>query len=125
MDTLILPAVKVDISPELLEQYQEEKQIVVIVEKHLRTFSVYVDAQIRLIDLDSSAEATLVTAANISFYPELTEVRKMTEPAHLVFSSLPESCRRFNLVEPKRPFMIPWVVENIQRNDTDVYRLEI
>jgi len=124
METLIQPTVKVDISPELLEQYQEEKQIVVIVERHFAK-KVYVDAQIRLVDLDSDAQATLITAANITFYPELTDVRNMNEPTHIVFSGLPKSCRRFSLVEPKRPQMIPWVVENIARNDTDVYRLDI
>jgi len=94
------PDIQVDIDPELLEQYAEEKQIVIIVEEHLNADSVYVDPDIRLTDPATGAEARLVVAHNIPLYPDLIAVKSMPGPAHLVFNSLPEDCLRFTLSEP-------------------------
>ena len=128
MNTLTLPTVTTDIAPELLEQYAAEQQIVVIIEVEpisWASYAVYVDPKIRLIDPTTGAEARLVTAANVSLYPAMTVVDRMEGPAHLVFTTLPKSSQRFDLIEPKRPNLNPWRIPGIERNRTDVYRVKV
>jgi hypothetical protein len=69
--------------------------------------------------------AQLVHAENISFYPDWTFV-KTNQVVHftLIFKSLPSKYKWFDLHEQipeKGGFFIP----NIERNNTDVYHLEV
>lgn len=78
-----------------------------------------------LIDASSSARSKLVHPENITLAPTWTLIPGNQEFTFLIiFSSLPKSCKQFDLVEEiSQPggFMI----RNIQRNETDVYHVDI
>ncbi len=76
-----------------------------------------------LCDCDSPAKAELVHAENISYAPQWTMVGDgKTYSFLLIFSALPKSCTRFDLVEEiAQPG--GFHVSNIQRNKTDVYNV--
>jgi hypothetical protein len=78
-----------------------------------------------LIDTGSSHRAKLVHAENISFAPQWTMIpdRKAFRFL-LIFEGLPKSCVTFNLVEDI-PQAGGFFVENIPRNETDVYHVDI
>lgn len=78
-----------------------------------------------LVDVASSMKSNLVHAENITYAPQWTFI-----PNHqpysflLIFSSLVKSCTRFDLVEQVAG---PggFLVRNIPRNETDVYRVKL
>ncbi len=74
-------------------------------------------------DLDSSSKSELVHAENITFAPQWTMVGDNPSFSFLlIFSALPKSCTRFDLVEEiAQPG--GFHVRNIQRNKTDVYNV--
>ena len=78
-----------------------------------------------LIDAASSARSKLVHAENITLAPTWTLIAGSQEFTFLIiFSSLPKSCKQFDLVEEiSQPG--GFVVKNIPRNETDVYHVEI
>jgi hypothetical protein len=78
-----------------------------------------------LVDNGSSHRAKLVHAENISFAPQWTMIpdRKAFRFL-LIFEGLPKSCVTFNLVEDI-PQAGGFFVENIPRNETDVYHVDI
>lgn len=78
-----------------------------------------------LIDERSGHKSHLIHAENISLFPYWTEVPPMKDFWFtLVFSGLPKDCTQFNLQE-----IIPeeggFFVQNIRRNETDVYRVKL
>ncbi len=78
-----------------------------------------------LIDKSSSARAGLMHAENISIAPQWTMIADGTTFHFLlIFSSLPKSCERFDLVEEiAQPG--GFYVKDILRNKEDVYHITI
>lgn len=78
-----------------------------------------------LIDAASSARCKLVHAENITLAPAWTLIPDKQEFTFLlIFSSLPKSCKRFDLVEEiTQPG--GFFVKDIQRNETDVYHIDL
>jgi hypothetical protein len=74
-------------------------------------------------DLDSPGKSELVHAENISYAPQWTMIGDSSSFSFLlIFSALPKSCTRFDLVEEiAQPG--GFHVSNIQRNKTDVYNV--
>lgn len=78
-----------------------------------------------LIDKGSGTRSPLIHAENISFAPQWTWV-----PPHntftflLIFSSLPKDCVMFDLIEDI-PQPGGFFVQNIKRNQQDVYHIRI
>ncbi len=78
-----------------------------------------------LVARDSEHRSELVSAFNVSMYPEWTILKKgVVLNFTLIFTGLPKSCRSFDFLE-----IIPqpggFVKRNIARNQTDVYRIVI
>ena len=78
-----------------------------------------------LVAKDSEHRSELVSAFNVSMYPEWTILKKgAVLNFTLIFTGLPKSCRLFDFIE-----IIPqpggFVKRNIARNQTDVYRIVI
>ena len=74
---------------------------------------------------DSSHKSSLIHTLKISIYPSWTFI----EPGKsfyftLIFSGLPSSCKSFDLIE-NIPEPGGFFVENISRNDLDVYNVDI
>jgi len=78
-----------------------------------------------LIDIHSGTRARLVHAENISFAPQWTIIPGgIMFHFLLIFSSVPKSCKQFDLVE-EIPQPGGFCVRNIQRNDSDVYHIDV
>lgn len=123
---------KPKISPELLEalqtQVETEKQVIV---HCCFPGTPFPDMLIRiwsstfLIDESLGHRSSLIHHENISLFPYWTAVPPMKDYWFtLVFSGLPKACTSFDLQE-----LIPqeggFLVKNIKRNATDVYRVTI
>lgn len=123
---------KPKISPELLEalqtQVETEKQVIV---HCCFPGTPFPDMLIRiwsstfLIDESLGHRSSLIHHENISLFPYWTAVPPMKDYWFtLVFSGLPKACTSFDLQE-----VIPqeggFLVKNIKRNATDVYRVTI
>jgi hypothetical protein len=78
-----------------------------------------------LLDRHSSAKAELIHAENISYAPQWTLIPdKQPFTFLLIFSSLPKTCRVFDLLEQiSEPG--GFYVANIVRNETDVYHVDL
>jgi hypothetical protein len=78
-----------------------------------------------LIDRTSGARSKLVHAENISIAPVWTPVPDGSSYSFLlIFSALPKSCQNFDLKEDI-PQPGGFFIENISRNQTDVYHITI
>jgi hypothetical protein len=76
-------------------------------------------------DCHSPGQSPLIHAENISFAPEWTLIPdKGTYSFLLIFSALPKSCLLFDLIEDI-PQPGGFLVRNIKRNKTDVYRITL
>lgn len=78
-----------------------------------------------LIDRSSPSRSDLIHAENISYAPQWTLIPDNQGFSFLlIFSSLPKSCKQFDLVEQiDEPG--GFFVKNIQRNETDVYHVDL
>lgn len=93
--------------------------------------NVYKDMLIRiwqstfLIDKASGSRSKLVHVENISIAPVWTQIPNgVTYSFLLIFNALPKSCQVFDLLEDI-PQAGGFFVEGIQRNQTDVYHINI
>jgi hypothetical protein len=78
-----------------------------------------------LCDQDSSHRSPMQHAFNISIYPKWLNISgKKIHRFTLIFSSLPKSCKKFDLIEDI-PEPGGFAVYNILRNETDVYTVEV
>jgi len=78
-----------------------------------------------LIDHATGHRSPLLTQVGITLYPQLTPVRTRSEIYFtLVFAPLPPHCKVFDLIE-EIPEPGRFEVFGIQRNKSDVYRVEI
>ena len=78
-----------------------------------------------LIDRGSGARSSLIHAENISIAPLWTIIKdNSTHNFILIFSALPKSCTKFDLIEEiAQPG--GFFVTNIQRNPRDVYHVTL
>jgi hypothetical protein len=78
-----------------------------------------------LVDHDSSGKSKLIHAENISYAPMWTLIPDgVTYTFLLVFSTLPKSCKKFDLIEELgQPG--GFYIRNIKRNMQDVYHVNI
>ena len=78
-----------------------------------------------LIDKSSGNRSKLVHAENISFAPVWTQIPDGADYSFLlIFSALPKSCQQFDLLEDI-PQPGGFFIENISRNQTDVYHVNL
>jgi hypothetical protein len=78
-----------------------------------------------IIDKSSSSKGQLIHAENISFAPQWTMVPDRQPFSFLlIFPGLPKSCTQFDMIEEIDQPGGFWV-KNIQRNETDVYRVDL
>ncbi len=78
-----------------------------------------------LVDSVSGTRSRLIHAENISMAPVWTHIPDGREYSFLlIFSGLPKSCKQFDLVE-EIPEPGGFLVENISRNETDVYHIDV
>ncbi len=78
-----------------------------------------------LIDKGSSSRSKLVHAENISFAPTWTSIPGKRQYSFLlIFHALPKSCQSFDLLEDI-PQAGGFFIQNIQRNQTDVYHIHL
>ena len=74
---------------------------------------------------ESHEVSKLLTAVNISFYPEWTRVKPFSRHDFtLIFEGLPKDCTVFDL-EEDIPEPGGFFAPNIKRNESDVYHLEL
>lgn len=119
----------------VLEQIQEELDVLTDEERQVIVHCTYKNTfdlgLIRiwkstfLIDKDSLHKSILLHAFNITIFPEWKMVNKgETLIFTLIFSALPKSCSRFDLIEDI-PQEGGFEVLNIERNLNDIYHLTI
>jgi hypothetical protein len=78
-----------------------------------------------LVDCVSSFRAKLIHAENISLAPVWTQIPDGKQYTFLlIFSGLPKSCTQFDLIE-EIPEPGGFVIQNISRNETDVYHIDL
>lgn len=78
-----------------------------------------------LVDRDSSSKAELIHAENITYAPRWTLIPDQQPFTFLlIFSSLPKSCKVFDLQE-QIPEPGGFHVKSIVRNETDVYHVDL
>lgn len=78
-----------------------------------------------LVDKNSGSRSKLIHAENISFAPVWTYVpNNQTFSFLLVFEALPKTCQQFDLIEDI-PQAGGFEVRNINRNDSDVYHIDL
>ena len=78
-----------------------------------------------LIDTSSHAKSSLVHAENISMAPQWTVVPHARPYSFLlIFTRLPVDCKSFDFIE-EIPQPGGFNVRNIQRNETDVYHIDL
>ena len=121
-----MPEVLIESLPEVLTQINEEQQVIL----HC-SFLSFPGALIRiwpctfLIPKNGGDKIPLVHAENISFAPVWTQLEGYgVFTFTLIFNGLPRNCSLFDMVEDiNEPgsFIIP----DIERNSTDVYRVWI
>ncbi|MCC2590963.1 hypothetical protein [Chryseobacterium sp. MFBS3-17] len=120
------------IAPEIVEELRilpvEEKQVIIHccfpAEAALGSL-IRIWPSTFLVDEVSGSRSRLVHAENISFTPMWTEVPPFRDYWFtLIFEGLPADCKQFDLQE-----MIAeeggFFVQNIRRNQTDVYRVRV
>lgn len=128
MTTITKPEIVEELLKSLQPEIEAEKQVIV---HCCFPASIFAGNLIRiwpstfLINERLAHRSSLIHHENISLFPEWTEVAPMKDYWFtLVFSGLPKDCRSFDLQE-----VIPqeggFLVKNIKRNESDVYRVKI
>ncbi|GHB44173.1 hypothetical protein [Mongoliitalea lutea] len=128
MEPSVIPAVEIDeeLLTEAKIQADVEKQVIV----HVTIQSTYSWWQLRiwpstyLIPREGGAQAKLLNADNIPFYPQWLHIFGPIHRFTLIFEGLPKDCEVFDLVE-EIPQKGGFEVNGICRNQSDVYHVEI
>lgn len=124
METLLIPTIKVDLAPELLEQTKDEQQVIITV--RFRSYSGigrFVDPQVRLVCRQTGQVSRLLAYHNAELFPGSRPYQEDEPHPVMIFEGLPRECTAFDLREPSRSGVIPWMVDDVTRNDQDVYTL--
>lgn len=111
----------------LLNQVKEEAQVIV----HCSYTGTMSDDKIRiwkstfLYAKNSSHRSKLVHVENITMYPTWMNVDwGQTVNFTLIFTGLPKHCKQFDMIE-NIPEPGGFVIKNIERNNSDVYLLDM
>ncbi len=67
--------------------------------------------------------STLLHTYNIHMPPTKNYKKSYCTEFTMVFSALPKHCTAFHFIEPNLPGAKGWVIHNIKRSPTDVYKL--
>lgn len=126
--TVVKPQISKEILESLQTKFEEEKQVIV---HCCFTATPFWGNLIRiwkstfLIDEHSEHRSQLIHTENISIFPYWTEVPVMRDYWFtLIFSGLPKDCTHFSLKE-EIPEEGGFYVQNIKRNQSDIYRVKI
>jgi len=126
-----LPKIKPAIDPELMVSFEPDVATDSHVYVHCYFENEWKDALVRiwkttfLVDQSTGLKSSLVHAENISIAPLWTMIPdNVTHNFLLIFGALPKSCSQFDLVE-EIPQPGGFHVKNIQRNQRDVYHIDI
>ncbi|MTB51739.1 hypothetical protein [Lewinella sp. W8] len=124
METVLIPTKKVDLAPELLEQTKEEKQVIITV-RFRSYFGIgrFVDPEVQLVCRQTGQVSRLLSFHNAELFPRSRPYRAEDPHPVMVFEGLPQECTAFDLREPRRPGVIAWLVDDVPRNQRDVYTL--
>ena len=123
------PKTKVDVAIkcDVQQIVDEEKQVTV----HCKYSAANEGDMIRiwkstfLYAKDSSHKSSLIHTLKISIYPSWTFIEAGKSFFFtLIFSGLPRSCKSFDLIE-NIPGPGGFLVENIRRNNLDIYNVDI
>ena len=127
---VVIPSIKVDpkINNEILSQVETEGTVIV----HC-SFTAIISTGIRiwhstfLVDKVSGRKSKLLHAINIPFALTILPVKAGTTARFtLIFSALPKTCKVFDLIEIAQvPDFCGFTVYHINRNENDVYNVEI
>ncbi|MFC5191881.1 hypothetical protein ACFPIK_08885 [Algoriphagus aquatilis] len=131
-EVIILPKPKIEFEIELRQQAEEytlvERQTII---HCINDPSPYFDPRIRiwpstfLKPKGSSTVCKLLSALNISYYPEWTRLKpRKPHEFTLIFEGLPKDCTSFDLHEDI-PEPGGFFSSNIQRNESDIYHLTL
>ncbi|MBH1960421.1 MULTISPECIES: hypothetical protein [Chryseobacterium group] len=128
MPTITKPEICQEILEALQTEIQEEKQVIV----HCCFPATFYDGSLIriwrstfLVDERLKHKSSLIHHENISIFPYWTAVPPMQDYWFtLVFSGLPKDCTSFDLRE-EIPEEGGFLVKNIKRNGTDVYRVKL
>jgi len=129
MASTIIEAPKVDISPSLLDELQqqihEQGQVIVhcIIESIFETY-IRIWPSTYLYDHHSDHRSELVHAEKISYYPQWTCTVTGQTYFTLIFAGLPKSCILFDLIEHCTNEQGAFKVMSIPRNEKDVYYVQ-
>ena len=128
MPTITKPEICQEVLESLQTEVQEEKQVIVHC-CYPATFQVgnliRIWQSTFLVDERLNHRSSLLHHENISLFPYWTPVPPMQDYWFtLVFSGLPKDCKSFDLRE-EIPEEGGFLVKNIKRNGTDVYRVKI
>jgi len=107
-----------EVKQELLILPETEAQVIVHCAVNDDLNAVRIWPTTYLICAHTGAKSKLIDALNISFYPDWCITPSFT----LLFESLPKDCKLFHLVE-EIPEQGGFEVNNISRNNSDVYRV--
>ncbi|MCI0751897.1 MAG: hypothetical protein L0Y35_08670 [Flammeovirgaceae bacterium] len=125
------PSIKPEVDTEVLTTVKHEQLDDSYVYVHCYFNNTFKDMLIRiwkatfLIDRFSGARSSLVHTENISFAPQWTMIPDQAVYNFLlVFTGLPSTCKVFDLVE-EIPEPGGFFVQGIQRNETDIYHIDI
>ena len=120
---------KVTIDPELKNAIktlvEEESQVIIHLHLNLvwgERIRIWKSTFLRI--HDGGEKIKIIHAENISFYPEWTSCKSGKTSCTLIFMGLPKNCTVFDLIE-EIPEPGGFYIPNIQRNNSDVYHLEI
>ena len=78
---------------------------------------------IALVPIEGGNHSTILHTYKINMPPKKNYKMNYCTEFTLVFSALPKDCTAFHFIEPDGPGGEGWVIRNIKRSATDVYRL--
>lgn len=128
MSTITKPSILPEILSQLETKFEEERQVIVhccFQNDYLVGNLVRIWNTTFLVDKFTGERSKLLFWENISLFPYWTEVPAVKEYWFtLIFEGLPKDCKIFDLQE-----IIPesdgFFVEDITRNETDVYHVKL
>jgi hypothetical protein len=133
IEIIDVPTIKSEVKIEkathhkFLNQVKEEAQVII----HCSYTGTMWGDKIRiwkstfLYDKDSSHRSKLVHVENITMHPTWMNVKRgQTVNFALIFTGLPKHCKQFDMIE-KIPEPGGFVIKNIERNNSDVYLLDM
>ena len=80
---------------------------------------------IALVPAEGGNPSTILHTYNINLPPKKNYKMNYCTEFTLVFSALPKNCTAFHFIEPDVPGGEGWVIRNIKRSATDVYKLTL